>query len=110
MSFNIEDAFSKATSTTSQRIDISAVLTAIRAKVKTPISAVVSVKTQDLVIIFGDSSVVASDTLTGDKYPTGNYPIIAGTVQEIIIPRGATHMAFKAAGIGEIKAAIGYNE
>ena len=110
MSFIIQDAWQKATSTSSQRLDISAAITAIAAKVKNPVVAVITTETQDLVVKCGDVAVDASDTLTSDKFPTGNYPCVAGSVQEIAVGRGNTHIAFKAEGVGNIKIAIGYNE
>lgn len=110
MSFIVEEAWQKATSTSSQALDISAAITAIAAKVKSPAVAVITTETQDLVVKFGTSGVTASDTLTADKFPTGNYPCVAGSVQEIAVGRGNTHIAFKAEGVGNIKIAVGYNE
>lgn len=110
MTFNLQDAWNVETSTSSQRLDISAAVAAIQAKVHKPITMVVTALTEDLVIKAGDGTVEASDTLTSNKYVSGNYPVAADTVQEIAVGRGNTHVAFKAEGVGVVKIAVGYND
>lgn len=97
------------TSTSAQAVDISAAVAAARSAYSGYLVAAITTETSSLVIKFGDSTVTASDTITSNSYPADNYYCLAGTVQEVIFPKGSTHFSVKAAGAGSVKVAIGYN-
>jgi hypothetical protein len=111
MAFTIVQAFSKVTSTSAVLIDVAeSVYNARTYRTPAPLQVIVSVKTSDIVLKFGDADVVADDTLTSDSYIEGNYPCVAGTVQTIDLPRGTTHVSVKAEGDGAVKLAVGFGE
>jgi len=72
------------------------------------IQVIITAEDESLVVKFGDSTVVADDTLTSKAYAEGNFYVLAGTVQEVLIPKGFTHASHKAAGVGSIKISVGY--
>lgn len=109
MAYTYVQTFVIATSTSAQAVDISAAVTSARAAYSGYLVAAITTETQSLVIKFGDSTVTASDTITSNAYPEGNYFCLAGTVQEVIFPKGSTHFSVKAAGVGSVKVAIGFN-
>ena len=106
--FKHYQTFSKATSTSVALIDISDAIAEVAKETQGFIQVIITTETESLVVKFGDSSVVADDTVADDAYPAGNYYCLASTVQDINIDRGVTHASVKAAGVGSVKISIGY--
>lgn len=100
--------FSKVTSTTAALIDMSEAMALAAAKTSGYVQVIITTQTESLVVKFGDSTVVASDTLTSDAYPEGNYYCLVGTVQDLNIDKGLTHASVKAAGVGSVQISVGY--
>lgn len=109
MAFKVVQTFVLTTSTSAQSIDISAATAIARQNYSGYIQAIITTETSSLVVIFGDSTVTADDTITSNAYPLGNYYCLAGTVQDIDILKGSTTASVKAAGAGSVKISIGWN-
>lgn len=76
--------------------------------------AVIYAKTTDIVVKFGDDSVVADATLTSLAMPAGNFNVPAGAVMLITIPGGATHFSAiaedESTTSGKLFLALGHGE